>query len=55
MSKDGERIICPKCGSDLGPIQPLRHSLAKCLKCKLWVNNQSQESSRSIHVACGSF
>jgi len=38
-----ERIICPKCGRDLGPIQPLEHSLTKCLKCKIWVNNEGKE------------
>lgn len=42
-----ERIICPKCGRDLGPIQPLEHSLTKCIKCKIWVNNEGKEHSRS--------
>lgn len=46
MGKDG-RITCPKCGRDLGPIQPLPDTLTKCVKCKLWVDNQGQVHSWS--------
>jgi len=42
MSND-ERIICPKCGRDLGPIQPLEHTLTLCKACRLWVNNGGKE------------
>jgi len=40
---DDERIICPKCGRDLGPKQPLPHTLTLCKACHLWVNNEGKE------------
>lgn len=40
---DDQDIVCPKCGTYLGPKQPLPHSLTRCIKCKLWVNNEGKE------------
>ncbi|MDR9770651.1 hypothetical protein [Acetomicrobium sp.] len=39
---DDQDIVCPKCGTYLGPKQPLPHSLTRCIKCKLWVNNEGK-------------
>lgn len=44
MGKDG-RITCPKCGRDLGPIQPLPGTLTLCKACRLWVNNENKETA----------
>ena len=41
MKNDG-RVICPKCGNDLGPVQPLQNTLTGCRKCHIWVNNAGE-------------
>ncbi len=41
---DDQGVTCPKCGAYLGPRQPLPNTLVKCLKCKVWVNNDGQEA-----------
>ncbi len=39
MSKSASnRVICPKCGNDLGPKQK-QGTLTGCRKCRVWVNN----------------
>lgn len=43
MANDGDdRVICPKCGADLGPEQPLKGTLTGCRRCHLWVNNAGE-------------
>ena len=37
--KTNVRVVCPKCGADLGPVQPLIGTLTGCRKCHVWVNN----------------
>lgn len=32
-----ERALCPECGRDLGPVQPLPSAKVKCPKCKKWM------------------
>jgi len=44
---DGQGVTCPRCGAYLGPRQPLPHALVKCLKCKLWVDNDGNEKRRA--------
>jgi DNA-directed RNA polymerase subunit M/transcription elongation factor TFIIS len=41
MKNDG-RVICPKCGNDLGPVQPLQNTLTGCRKCRVWVSNTGE-------------
>lgn len=40
--KTNARVICPKCGDDLGPQQPLKGTLTGCRKCHIWVNNAGE-------------
>lgn len=40
---DDQDIVCPKCGTYLGPKQPLPHTLTLCKACHLWVNNEGKE------------
>ena len=32
-----DRVFCPQCGKDLGPVQPLPSTKVKCPKCNKWV------------------
>ena len=43
-----ERIICNHCGRDLGPKQPLPHTLAFCRHCGVWVNSEGQAQPRHV-------
>lgn len=45
IDDDGEvgRVVCEKCGNDLGPIQPLRETLTFCVTCQKWVGNDGRE------------
>lgn len=43
-----KRIICPQCGRDLGPRQPLPHTLAFCRACGIWINNEGQAQPQHI-------
>ena len=42
------RIICERCGRDLGPTQPLPHTLAFCRHCGVWVNSEGQAQPRHV-------
>ena len=43
MANDGDgRVICPKCGADLGPEQPLKGTLTGCRHCHLWITNKGE-------------
>lgn len=35
-----EVITCPRCGDVIGPKQPLPHTLTRCNRCGIWVDNQ---------------
>lgn len=37
LEDNAARITCPKCGRDLGPVQPLPSTEVRCLVCKRWV------------------
>jgi len=37
LEKLKERVFCPECGQDLGPVQPLPSAKVKCPKCKKWM------------------
>jgi len=37
-----KRVICPVCGNDLGPRQPLKDTLTGCRRCHIWVNNAGE-------------
>jgi len=37
LEDNAARITCPKCGKDLGPVQPLPDTKVICPKCKKWV------------------
>lgn len=42
MSKSASnRVICPKCGDDLGPKQK-QSTLIGCRRCHIWVNNAGE-------------
>jgi len=43
-----KRITCPNCGRDLGPSQPLPHTLAFCKVCHLWVDNRGRPQPRHV-------
>ena len=40
--KTNARVVCPKCGADLGPVQPLIGTLTGCRRCHVWVNNTGE-------------
>ncbi len=42
------RIICERCGRDLGPTQPLPHTLAFCRHCGIWIDNEGKTQPRHI-------
>ena len=46
-----ERIICNHCGRDLGPKQPLPHTLAFCNHCGVWINSEGKALPRRISEA----
>ena len=46
---DDQDIVCPKCGTYLGPKQPLPHSLTRCIKCKLWVKMKTKNRGTVGH------
>ena len=33
-------IVCPRCGDVIGPQQPLPHTLTRCNRCGIWIDNQ---------------
>lgn len=37
------RLICEKCGGDLGPKQPLKGTLTFCGICQKWIGNDGKE------------
>jgi len=43
-----KRITCPTCGRDLGPVQPLSHTLTLCRHCGLWVDNEGRPQPRHV-------
>lgn len=43
-----ERIYCPKCGKDLGPVQPLPDTKVKCPKCKKWVSAYAEINNEAF-------
>jgi len=40
--KNDARVVCPRCGSDLGPVQPHKNTLTGCRRCHVWVTNQGE-------------
>lgn len=43
LNEEGGRVICEKCGHDLGPVQPLPDTLTFCRICRTWVGNDGRE------------
>lgn len=43
LAEEVGRIVCEKCGGDLGPKQPLPDTLTFCRTCHLWVGNDGRE------------
>jgi len=44
LEDNAARITCPKCGRDLGPVQPLPSTEVRCLVCKRWVKAWKPET-----------
>jgi len=42
LEKLKERVFCPGCGQDLGPVQPVP-SLVLCRKCRAWITAHEGE------------
>ncbi len=43
-----DRITCPECKRDLGPKQPLPHTLTLCKHCGLWIDNEGRAQPRHV-------